>query len=108
MDKNNVFFPGYARCVTCQNLVSDKEARDHILNCRPKTSREKINCSLCNQLIDTETLKQHMETCKSSNNNSNSHSDDDENDTGFQTPRAQTPTQVYLFHLFNYNFNHFL
>ena len=97
MDKTNVFFPGYARCVTCQELISDRDAREHILNCRPKLSNEKRICSFCNQLFDTKILKQHMETCQQSQNSQSNALDDNdnENDAGFQTPRALTPTQVF-------------
>jgi hypothetical protein len=73
----NSFFPGYGRCIACQELVLEKEFHDHTLNCRAKSSNEKKTCSLCNQLVSVKQLKQHMETC---NQDTNSQEHTSEND----------------------------
>jgi hypothetical protein len=89
----NAFFPGYGRCIACKELVLEKEFHNHTLNCRSKLPNENKICSFCNQLFDIKLLKQHMETC---NQHIHSHAEtvENDNDEGYQTPRAQTPTQV--------------
>lgn len=101
----NSFFPGYGRCVGCKELISDKDIHTHTLNCRTKPSNEKKLCSLCNQQVDVKQLKQHMQNCNQQNEKISlnqvvedlpSHSQiceqDQDMSSGYQTPRALTPT----------------
>jgi len=85
MDKT--FFPGYGRCITCQDLIQEAEFHNHALTCRPKPLNEKKICSLCNQSFDNKQFKQHTQICNKTIQNDN-------DEEGYQTPRAQTPTQV--------------
>jgi hypothetical protein len=83
-------FPGYHRCTACEEIISEKEIREHILhNCRGKSSNEKKSCAFCNKQIPIKELQQHVESCQLADNGEN-------NDTGYETPRAQTPTQVFI------------
>jgi len=109
-------FPGYGRCTTCKEIVSEKEVHNHILNCRTKSLNEKQLCNICNKQIDSKEFQQHIQNCNQqtislkSTLSSNkqcplcqqlvedlpSHClicQNDEN--GYQTPRAQTPVNIF-------------
>lgn len=120
------YFPGYSECVGCKKLVSNNEARQHILDCRPGSSTEKKLCVVCNQQILIKEYKEHIKICEQPNNLSmnlsslinktkcsncenirdnltchcqtyDNNSDDYDNDNKeYSTPRAQTPLQVFL------------
>ncbi|CAF4023079.1 unnamed protein product [Rotaria sordida] len=104
-------FPGYSRCVACQDLISDKHIRHHILNCRPRSLTDYKLCVLCNKQIPIKQHSQHVATCNQQEDTLpnkkncpncgnildelNSHCQSCENnDNGYSTPRASTPTQV--------------
>jgi hypothetical protein len=113
------YFPGYSRCVACHEMISEKDIRNHLLNCRPRSSIEKKLCTSCNKQFDNQDFDQHIQLCKQQNIPSDSisllkkkcpiceklvenlslhcetcvnNSDYDNND--YATPRAQTPNQV--------------
>ena len=117
MEKSH--FPGYSRCVACHNMVSEKDTRNHVLTCRPRSSIEKKLCTSCNTQFDNQDFDQHIQLCKQQNIPSDSilllkkkcpiceklvenlslhcetcldNCDQDQSDYG--TPRAQTPNQV--------------
>ncbi|CAF0935591.1 unnamed protein product [Rotaria sordida] len=104
-------FPGYSRCVACQDLISDKHIRHHILNCRPRSLTDYKLCVLCNKQIPIKQHSQHVATCNQQEDTLpnkkncpncgnildelNSHCQSCENnDNGYSTPRASTPTQT--------------
>jgi len=114
-------FPGYRRCKTCEEIIPEKEIHDHILNCRRKSSNEKIPCAFCHKQIDIQDFNQHLQTCNEQQNRPSesnllpkkqcsicdkfvedlvSHSEICDNNTGYQTPRAETPPQVFFLFLF--------
>jgi hypothetical protein len=110
-------FPGYGRCVTCEEIVSEKEVHNHILNCRKKSFNEKQLCNFCNKQIHSKEFQQHIQTCNQQTISSKSTlsskkqcplcqklvedlpshcliCQNDEN--GYQTPRAQTPVKLFI------------
>ncbi len=108
-------FPGYGRCTACEEIISEKEIRNHILNCRNKPSNENKLCQFCNKQIDSKQFQQHIDICKQKQNilskkqcpfchkfieDLASHcvicENDENNNTGYETPRAQTPIQVCI------------
>jgi len=124
MDKVHV--PVYNRCGTCQEKVPKKDIHNHILTCRSKSMSEKQFCVSCNQQIDIKLFQEHITLCnKQTNSNLLSKKkcpiceqfvedlplhcetcdgncgNDENNNSGYETPRAETPVQVLSCFSFN-------
>jgi len=58
------YFPGYSKCVACRDMISDKDIKNHKLNCRPKfSSNNKQNDSLQSNLFSNENNSNHNNQC---------------------------------------------
>ncbi|CAF0918516.1 unnamed protein product [Adineta steineri] len=76
-------FPGYIKCSQCQTVVAQNDKHDHILHCRPKSITQSMKkCLICQE--DVEDLILHCENCRPN---------EETNNSGYATPRAQTPVE---------------